>query len=49
MTGVVVGGWEYVWAAYAITSGGLLIYAISLFSRLRKARGGSGASAANNL
>jgi hypothetical protein len=49
MTGVVVGGWEYVWTAYAITAGGLLIYAISLFSRLRNARGGSGASAANNV
>jgi hypothetical protein len=48
MTGVVVGGWEYVWTAYAITSGGLLVYAISLFSRLRKA-GGRVSSTADHL
>lgn len=41
MSGVVVGGWEYVWTAYAITTGGLLLYAISLFSRLRKAGEGT--------
>ena len=49
MSGVVVGGWEYVWTAYAITSGGLLIYTISLFSRLRKARGGPGSTPADNV
>jgi hypothetical protein len=45
MSGVVVGGWEYVWAAYAITSGGLLIYAVSLFNRLRKVGGRESTSA----
>lgn len=29
MTGVVEGGWEYVWAAYGITGAGFLVYAIS--------------------
>jgi hypothetical protein len=48
MNGVVVGGWEYVWTAYAITSGGLLIYAISLFNRLRNA-GGRGSSPADHV
>ena len=36
MTGVVTGGWSFVWAAYAITGGALLIYGISIFTRLRK-------------
>ena len=35
MTGVVTGGWGFVWAAYAITTIGLLIYGISLITRLR--------------
>jgi hypothetical protein len=36
MTGVVTGGWGFVWAAYAITAGALLIYGVTLFTRLRK-------------
>ena len=36
--GIVVGGWEFVWSAYGITAGALLIYAISLIARLRHAR-----------
>jgi hypothetical protein len=36
MTGVITGGWGFVWAAYAITGGVLLIYGISLVTRLRK-------------
>ena len=36
MTGVVTGGWGFVWAAYSITTIGLLIYGVSLFTRLRE-------------
>ncbi|HUP45205.1 MAG TPA: hypothetical protein VM779_06800 [Thermoanaerobaculia bacterium] len=35
MTGVVSGGWGFVWAAYAITGGALLIYGVMLITRLR--------------
>ncbi len=35
--GVVPGGWSYVIAAYSITAGVLLVYTLSLFSRLKKA------------
>ena len=38
MSGVVVGGWEYVWAAYGITTVALIVYAISLINRIRGAR-----------
>jgi CcmD family protein len=34
--GVIVGGWSYVIAAYAITGAGLFLYIWSLISRLRK-------------
>jgi len=33
--GVVVGGWEYVWAAYAITAAVLIGYTVSLVARWR--------------
>jgi hypothetical protein len=36
--GIVVGGWEFVWAAYGITAAALAIYAVSLFARLREAK-----------
>lgn len=35
--GVVTGGWGFVWAAYALTAAGFLIYGWSLWSRLREA------------
>jgi hypothetical protein len=38
MSGVVVGGWEFVWAAYGITAAGFAIYIVSLITRLREAR-----------
>ena len=38
MSGVVVGGWEFVWAAYGITGAVFAIYVISLVHRLRKAK-----------
>jgi len=36
--GIVVGGWEFVWAAYGLTATALLLYGISLFTRLRDAK-----------
>lgn len=35
--GIVVGGWEFVWAAYGLTAAAFLIYSISLIARLRDA------------
>ncbi len=35
MTGVIQGGWEFVWSAYGVTAAGFLIYGVTLFSRLR--------------
>jgi len=34
--GVIIGGWNYVIAAYAITGAGLVGYVWSLIARLRK-------------
>jgi hypothetical protein len=34
MRGVVVGGWNYVIAAYSVTTAMLIVYAVSLFLRL---------------
>jgi len=31
--GRIQGGWEYVWASYAIAWGGLALYAVSLWAR----------------
>ena len=36
MSGVVQGGWEFVIAAYTITGLGFVIYAITLFTRLKE-------------
>ncbi len=36
--GIVVGGWEFVWAAYTLTSFAFLIYGVSLAARLREAK-----------
>ncbi len=36
--GVVIGGWEYVWAAYALTGAAFLIYGVMLVTRLREER-----------
>jgi hypothetical protein len=35
MTGVIVGGWEYVVAAYMITGATLAVYGLSIASRYR--------------
>jgi hypothetical protein len=39
--GVVSGGWNFVIAAYAVTAGVLLVYGVTLITRLRDARGRS--------
>jgi len=36
--GVIIGGWNYVIAAYSITAAGLVAYALSLALRRRKFR-----------
>ena len=35
--GVVVGGWEFVWAAYGLTAAAFIIYGVRLVARLREA------------
>ena len=34
---MIVGGWEYVWAGYGVAWTALLLYALSLVLRLRRA------------
>ena len=36
--GVITGGWSFVWAAYGISGAVFLVYAVTVFSRLRSAR-----------
>ena len=36
MTGVVTGGWAFVWAAYGITAAAFLLYGMSLYTRLKE-------------
>ena len=38
MTGIVQGGWEFVWAAYGLTAAVFVGYGISLIARLRESR-----------
>jgi cbb3-type cytochrome oxidase subunit 3 len=38
VSGVIEGGWEFVWAAYAVTTMVFLIYTGSVLSRYRKER-----------
>jgi hypothetical protein len=38
MSGVVTGGWEYVWAAYGLTAVAFIVYSASLLARLREAK-----------
>ena len=45
MTGVIEGGWGFVWAAYSVTAVILLGYAVSVLLRLRAARRRSGRAA----
>ena len=39
MSGMIQGGWEFVYAAYGITGGALVLYAFSLFVRLGSQNG----------
>lgn len=41
MMGKIVGGWEYVWAAYLLSWAGIVLYAASLFLRRRKTQVGT--------
>lgn len=36
--GIVIGGWEFVWAAYGLSAAAFLIYGVSLVSRLRQSK-----------
>jgi hypothetical protein len=36
--GVVTGGWGFVWAAYALTAAGFIIYGVVLAARLREGK-----------
>lgn len=36
MSGVIAGGWSYVWAAYIVTATALLVYGVTLIARLRE-------------
>jgi hypothetical protein len=38
MNGVIVGGWQFVWAAYGLTGAALLFYGVFVMSKLREAR-----------
>lgn len=38
MSGVVTGGWEFVWAAYGLTAVAFVVYGASLLARLREAK-----------
>jgi len=38
MNGVVTGGWGFVWAAYSLTAAALLLYGVTLITRLREER-----------
>lgn len=41
MSGYISGGWSFVWAAYGITAAALLLYGVTLITRLRAARSGA--------
>lgn len=36
--GIVVGGWEFVWAAYGLTFTAFLIYGVTLVTKFREER-----------
>ena len=35
MNGVVTGGWEFVWGAYALTGVAFLVYGVTIITKLR--------------
>jgi hypothetical protein len=44
MTGTIVGGWDYIWAAYLVTWASLAGYGASLVFRARRARAAAAAA-----
>ena len=38
MTGMIAGGWEFVWSAYGVTVAVLAVYTLSVLSRFRRER-----------
>ena len=38
MTGMIEGGWAFVWAAYGITAAAFVVYTVTLIARLREAK-----------
>lgn len=42
MSGVIQGGWSYVWAAYSATAAILGVYSLSLILRMRRERDAHG-------
>ena len=38
MSGIVVGGWEFVWAAYALTAISFIAYGVMVVTRSREER-----------
>ena len=38
MNGIVIGGWEFVWAAYALTAIALIAYGVMTVTRSREER-----------
>lgn len=45
MNGIVTGGWEFVWAAYALTAIALFAYGVMTITRAREERRRAAASA----
>lgn len=35
MSGMIAGGWEFVWSAYGITAAVLILYTVSVLARYR--------------
>ena len=40
--GVIEGGWEFVWGAYGVSAGVLLLYALTIHARYRAERRSAG-------
>ena len=49
MSGVIEGGWEFVWAAYTVTTIVFLAYTGSVISRYRKERKRDGATRGSRI
>ncbi|HEU5161589.1 MAG TPA: hypothetical protein VFV54_00450 [Thermoanaerobaculia bacterium] len=49
MSGVIEGGWEFVWAAYTVTTIVFLVYTGSVISRYRNERKRDGAARGSRI